>query len=88
MADLVALKAALDAAEAAKAALVDERRAKRPVMTRGEFRDYSAATHQKQLDVTAAVTKAQAEFSVAAGRVKEDAINVALGTITETEGGG
>lgn len=88
MTDLAALKADLDDAEAAKEKLVDERRAKRPTMTRDEFAAYGRDTYQKQRDVQAAVNAAQVAFTEGSGRVKADAIAVALGTINETEGSG
>ena len=93
MADLAALKAAVDAAEAAKEALLDERRTKRATMPKQAFRDYNTATHDQQLaveaDVVAATKEFQAELSVIRSDAVDAAINVAVGTISETnsEGG-
>ena len=93
MADLAALKAAVDAAETAKEALLDERRSKRDTMPKQAFRDYNAGTASKQVEVQAAVTAADSEFQDALKVIRADAveaaINVAVGTISEsnTEGG-
>lgn len=92
MADLAALKAAVDAAEAAKETLLVERAAKRASMPKQDFRDYNAATHAQQLAVEHAVAAAtkefQAELSVIRSDAVENAINVAVGTISEAESEG
>ncbi len=92
MADLAALKAAVDAAEAAKETLLDERRSKRDTMPRQAFRDYNDATREQQLAVEAAVTAATKEFQAALSVIRSDAvdaaINVAVGTINEADSGG
>lgn len=88
MTDLAKLKADYDAAEETKASLVDERRANREVMTRAEFVSYSEGTISEQREVQKAVVATKAAFSKGLGKIKDDAIAVALGTITETEGGG
>ncbi len=87
MTDVQALKADLDAAEAAKETLVEQRRSKRYSLSRIKWREYNESTRTKQKDVQAAVDAAQQAFSEALGRVRSDAVEVALGTITETEGG-
>ncbi len=93
MADLAALKAAVDAAEAAKEALLDERRANRLTMPKQAFRDYNASTQDQQLAAEAAVAAADKEFRAALGVIRtdavENAISVAVGTLSETnsEGG-
>ena len=88
MADVLELKAAYEAAEQVKADLVEERRTNRPIMTKAEFNAWSDTTIAQQKQVQADVTAAQTAYSEALGKVKADAINVALGTITETEGSG
>jgi 3-hydroxy-3-methylglutaryl CoA synthase len=93
MADLAALKAAVDAAEAAKAVLVDEMRVNRVEMNNGDYAAYNASTRVLQLDIQAAVeaaTKAfQAELKVIRSDAVDSAINVAVGTVSEsnTQGG-
>ncbi len=93
MADLAALKAAVDAAEAAKETLLDERRANRGTMSKQGFRDYNASTQDQQLAAEAAVAAADTEFQDALKVIRSDAvenaINVAVGTLNETnsEGG-
>ncbi len=86
MADVKELKAAYDAAEDAKAVLVDERRAQRPKMTKADFNAWSDTTIAEQKQLQADVTATQKALSEGLGKVKEDAVNVALGTINETEG--
>jgi hypothetical protein len=88
MADVKVLKAAYDAAEQAKADLVDERRANRPTMTKAEFKAYSDGTIADQKKVQADVIAAQKALSEGLGKIKEEAVAVALGTMTETDGGG
>ncbi len=88
MADVLELKAAYDAAEDAKASLVDERRAKRPTMTQADFNAWSDTTVAEQKQLQADVVATQAALSEGLGKVKADAVAVALGTMTETEGGG
>lgn len=93
MADLAVLKTAVDEAEAAKAALIEERAAKRATMPKQAFRDYNASTRDQQLLVEAAVAASTKEFQAALSVIRSDAvdaaINVAVGTISEanTEGG-
>ena len=94
MADLAALKAAVDVAEAAKETLLDERRTNRDTMSPRDFRAYNEATRAQQKDVTAdetAATKAyQDELKVIRADAVDKAINVAVGTISESntpEGG-
>jgi hypothetical protein len=93
MADLAVLKAAVDAAEAAKAVLVDEMRVNRVEMNNGDYAAYNAATRVQQKDVQAAVnatTEAfQAELKVIRADAVDNAINVAVGTVSEsnTQGG-
>lgn len=92
MADLAALTAALDAAEAAKEELVAERRVNRVVMTNADFASFNAATYQKQKDIQKAVnvtTKAfQAELKVIRADAVDNAINVAVGTMSESNAPG
>ncbi|KKM15936.1 hypothetical protein LCGC14_1690900 [marine sediment metagenome] len=92
MADLAALKAACDAAEAAKAALLEERASKRAAMPKQAFRDYNASTRAEQLAVEAAVAAANKEFQAALTVIRSDAvenaINVAVGTISEADSEG
>jgi hypothetical protein len=88
LADLAQLKADLDAAEAAKAALVDERRTNRDAMPKKDWLAYNRDSKQAQKDVQRAVVEANVALAHALGKVKSDAVAVALGTITETDGGG
>jgi hypothetical protein len=92
MADLAALKAAVDVAEAAKEALIGERGAKRGTMSKQAFRDYNASTHDEQLAVEAAVAAANKEFQAAIAVIRSDAvenaIQVAVGTLSESDTGG
>ena len=83
MADIAALKAALDEAEAAQEALVAERRQNRENMTRAEFRAYNEATRALQIDMAAAVSDAQNALSGALNDVRSEALQVAVGTISE-----
>ncbi len=88
MADLAALKAAVDTAEAAKVALLKERASKRAAMPKAEFKVYNFATRQQQLDIEADVTAANNAFNdelkVIRSDAVENAISVAVGTMGET----
>lgn len=88
MADLAALKAAVDAAEAAKADLVDEMNVNRAEMNNADYAVYNYATTVQQKDIQAAVngtTEAfQAELKVIRADAVDNAINVAVGTISES----
>ena len=88
MADLAALKAAVDAAEAAKEALLDERRANRDSMSKKAFREYNASTRAQQKDVEADVFAADTAFNdelkVIRADAVDNAISVAIGTMGET----
>lgn len=88
--DAKALAATLADAEAVKATLVDERRSKRDSMSRIKFKEYNLSTYDKQIEVQAAVDAAAEALGHALGKVRSDAIAVALGTISEsdTAGGG
>jgi hypothetical protein len=92
MADLAALKAAVDAAEAAKEALLVERRANKVEMNKRDFASYNAATYQDQIDIEKALIAAtkdfQAELKVIRADAVDNAINVAVGTISEEDGAG
>lgn len=87
MADIAALKAACDAAEAAKETLLTERRANRETMSPKAFREYNASTRAQQKDVQAAIGVADTEFQDALKVIRSDAvdaaINVAVGTLHE-----
>ncbi len=86
MADLAALKAAVDKAEAAKETLVEERRTKRDTMPRPEFRVYNEATRAQQVDTQTAVDVTTAEFQKALNEVRADAVAqvISVGTLTES----
>ena len=88
MADLAALKAAVDAAEAAKETLLVERRANKAEMNRKDFAAYNVATYQQQKDIEAAVRAAtsafQDELKVIRSDAVDNAIQVAVGTVGET----
>ena len=92
MADLAALKAALDAAEAAKETLLVERRANKVEMNPGAFASYNAATYQQQKDIQKAVMNAteafQAELKVIRADAVDGALKVAVGTISESNSPG
>ena len=90
MADIVALKTALDEAEAAQEALLNERRENRESMTRSEFRRYNEQTRVLQIDTAKAIVDAQRALTAALNDVRSEALNVAVGTISETNtvGGG
>lgn len=88
MADIAALKAALDQAEADKEALIQERAEKRRTMSKYDFRAYNEETHQQQIDVQKAVDDAQAALTSALNDVRSEALNVAVGTISESNSAG
>jgi len=92
MADLAALKAAVDAAEVAKETLLTERRANKAEMNRKNFAAYNVATYQQQKDIEAnliAATKAfQDELKVIRSDAVDQAINVAVGTVGESNTAG
>ncbi len=92
MADLAALKAAVDAAEAAKETLLTERRGNREVMSPRDFRAYNEATRVQQKNVEADVSAAdkafQDELKVIRADAVDAAINVAVGTVSESETAG
>lgn len=88
MADIAALKAALDQAEADKEALLEERRANRASMSKADFRAYNDQTRQQQVEIQKAVDDAQAELTQALNSVRSEALNVAVGTISESNSAG
>lgn len=92
MADLAVLKAAVDAAEAVKETLLDERRTNRDSMPKQAFRDYNEATRVQQKEVEKAVSVANTEFQDALKVIRADAvdaaINVAVGTLHESDSAG
>ena len=90
MSDLAALQAAvteakgeLAAAEAAKEALLEERRANRDSMSKSAFRSYNENTRAQQLEVQAAVNAAQAKLSATLNSVRDE---VLVGTLSESNG--
>jgi hypothetical protein len=84
MADIATLKAALDEAEAAKETLIAERRANRESMTRTEFRAFNESTRVEQIETERAVQNAQKALAAALNDVRAEALNVAVGTVNET----
>ncbi len=92
MADLAALKAAVDVAEAAKETLLIERRGNKETMSPRDFRAYNDSTRAQQKNIQAAVTDAvsafQGELKVIRADAVDKAINVAVGTLTESETAG
>jgi hypothetical protein len=92
MADLAVLKAAVDAAEAVKETLLDERRTNRDVMSKQAFRDYNESTRAQQKNVEADVAVATEAFQDALKVIRADAvdaaINVAVGTLHESNSAG
>lgn len=90
MSDLAALQAAvteakneLEAAEAAKEALLEERRANRDSMSKKDFRAYNESTTTRQLETQAAVDAAQAKLSAALNTVRQE---ILVGTLSEVNG--
>ena len=81
-------EAAVDAAEAAKETLLVERRANKAEMNRKDFAAYNVATYEQQKNIQAAVDAADKEFQDALKVIRADAvdqaINVAVGTIGES----
>jgi len=92
MADLAALKAAVDVAQAAQDSLIEERASKRASMVKAEFQVYNYATVQQQKDTQAALGDAteafQAELKVIRADAVDKAINVAVGTLSESNSPG
>lgn len=84
MSDIAALVAAVEAAETAKADLVDQRRANRENLSPNDFKAYNESTRQEQKDVQAAVTKVTKALQAALTTVRSEALNVAVGTLHET----
>ncbi|KKL63655.1 hypothetical protein LCGC14_2172950 [marine sediment metagenome] len=84
MTELADLKVAVDTAEAAKDDLVTERRANRETMSPRDFKAYNESTWAEQIDVEKAVTAANKAFQSAATTIRSEAINVAIGTLSET----
>jgi hypothetical protein len=76
--DVQALVAAVDAAEAAKQALLDERRGNRTSMTKAAFSAYNTETHAKQRDVQAAVDAATAALQAALNNNRQEVLVTAL----------
>jgi Skp family chaperone for outer membrane proteins len=89
MADIAALKAALDEAEATQDALIEERRQNRESMTRAGFRAYNEETKAQQVEVARAIADAQQALTAALNNVRSEALSVAVGTLSEsgTQGG-
>lgn len=92
MADLAALKAAVDAAQAAQDSLIAVRASKRASMPKAEFKVYNYATNQEQKETQAALGDATeafvAELKVIRADAVDNAINVAVGTINEANNPG
>ncbi len=84
MADLAALNAAIEAAEATEVTLIDQRRANRESMSPTDFRAYNDVTREEQIFVQAAVVKARKDLQAALTTVRSEALNVAIGTISES----
>lgn len=90
MSDIAALKSALDEAEAAKAALIEERREKRDSLSKADFRAYNETTKSQQLQAQAEVDKAEKALQEALNQVRSDALAqaVPVGTVKEGSSGG
>ncbi len=88
MADLAALKAAVDETEAAKEVLIGIRRENYAQMNRTDFKAYNEESRdlqvQLQADVDDATEAFQAELKVIRADAVDNAINVAVGTINES----
>lgn len=89
MADIAALKQAVDAAETVKEDLVAERRANRDAMSKIAFRAYNEETRDDQIKVQKDIDDAVAALNKALNKVRSDALEVAVGTLesTSTMGG-
>lgn len=91
MPDLKVLKDACDAAEAAKAELVTERRANREAMSPRAFLEYNDATRAKQKAIQATVDSCDNDFREALKVIRSDAVDrairVAVGTVDEGNSG-
>ena len=92
MADLAALKAAVDAAQAAKDELKAERIHNRKAMLKQEFANYNHNTAGQQREVQAAMNAAEKAFNDELKVIRADAtdkaIEVAVGTISESNSSG
>ncbi len=92
MADLAALKAAVDAAQAAKDELKAERIHNRKTMLKQDFANYNHNTHDQQraahADMMAAEKAFNDEIKVIRSDASEKAIAVAVGTINESNSAG
>ena len=88
MADLAALIAAVDAAQAAKDGLKAERIEKRNTLLKQDFKDYNVVTAKTQKAVHAEFVAAQKayndELKVIRADATDKAINVAVGTLSES----
>ena len=84
--EVQALVAAVDAAEAAKQVLLDERRGNRTSMTKVAFQAYNTDTRQQQVEVQAAVTAATAALQAHLNNARQTILVEALGE-TGTLGG-
>ncbi len=84
MADIAALKQAVDAAEAVKEALLVDRRANRDAMSKIAFRAYNEETRDDQVKVQKDIDDAVAALNKALNKVRSDALEVAVGTLEST----
>ncbi len=92
MADLAALMAAVDAARAVKTALKEERIHNRKTMVKQDFKNYNQATGDQQREVHAGLVAAEKayndELKVIRANATDKAIEVAVGTIAESDSPG
>lgn len=81
MSDIETLKADLADAEAAKALLVDERRANRATMSPTAFRAYNEETRDQQIDVQADLQTATDAITAHLNNARQE---IMVGTLSET----
>ena len=78
MADIKALVAAVDAAEAGFQTLIDERRANRDSMGKAAFKAYNTDTHAQQRAAQAGVTDATKALQASLNNSRQDILVGAL----------
>lgn len=86
MSDIAALKAAVDAAEAAEEELIAERRANRASMSKADFKAYNEETRAAQVDLAKAVAEANQALQAALNNARQEILVNAIGE-TNTAGG-
>lgn len=85
MADIQALKAAVDAAYQAEEELLAERREKRDTLSKRDFRAYNEETRQTQINVQKAIDDAERELQLALNNARQQLL---VGTVSESDAQG